>query len=90
MSTKKTSNPDAARFQSGAEKYAAYLETPEGRLRLDLAFANLQEFLPKATRSSQALDLGGGTGEIAVRLARLGLHATLLDMSQPMLDFAKR
>jgi len=50
----------------------------------------LQEFLPKATRSSQALDLGGGTGEIAVRLARLGLHVTLLDTSQPMLDFAKR
>jgi len=90
VSTKKTSNPDAARFQSGAEKYAAYLETPEGRLRLDLAFANLQEFLPKATRSSQALDLGGGTGEIALRLARLGLHVTLLDTSQPMLDFAKR
>jgi SAM-dependent methyltransferase len=37
-----------------------------------------------------ALDLGCGTGAIAVRLARLGLHVTVLDESLPMLDFAKR
>jgi S-adenosylmethionine-dependent methyltransferase len=78
------------RFRTGAAKYAAYLETPEGRLRLDLAFANLQDFLPQATRSLLALDIGGGTGAMAVRLARLGLHVTLLDASEAMLDFAKR
>src|SRR5580698_5360556 len=81
---------DFERFRTGAAKYAAYLETPEGRLRLDLTFANLQDFLPHATRSLHALDLGGGTGAIAVRLARLGLHVTLLDASEAMLDFAKR
>ena len=43
-----TVKPDSERFQSGAEDYAAYLETPEGRLRSDLAFANLQDFLPLA------------------------------------------
>jgi len=85
-----TTNPGADRFQSGADKYAAYLETPEGRLRLDLSFANLQDFLPQATGPLVALDLGCGTGAIAVRLAELGLHVTLLDSSQPMLDFAKR
>jgi S-adenosylmethionine-dependent methyltransferase len=85
-----TANDDFERFRTGAAKYAAYLETPEGRLRLDLAFANLQEFLPQATRSLHALDLGCGTGAIAVRLARLGLHVTLLDASLAMLDFAKR
>jgi len=85
-----TANDDCERFQTGAAKYAAYLETPEGRLRLDLAFANLQEFLPQATQSLDALDLGGGTGANAVRLARLGLHVRLLDSSLPMLDFAKR
>ena len=84
------SKDDVERFRTGARKYAAYLETPEGRLRLDLAFANLQDFLPRATRSLHALDLGGGTGATAVRLARLGLHVTLLDASLPMLDFAKR
>lgn len=87
---KRAANTDSERFRRGAGKYAAYLETPEGRLRLDLAFANLQEFLPQAARSLRALDLGCGTGAIAVRLARLGLHVTLLDSSLPMLDFAKR
>jgi len=83
-------NDDFDRFRTGAAKYAAYLETPEGRLRLDLAFANLQDFLPQATRSLHALDVGCGTGAIAVRLARLGLHVTLLDASEAMLDFAER
>jgi S-adenosylmethionine-dependent methyltransferase len=84
-----TANDDFERFQTGAAKYAAYLETPEGRLRLDLAFANLQESLPQATRPLHALDVGCGTGAIAVRLARLGLHVTLLDPSPTMLDLAK-
>jgi S-adenosylmethionine-dependent methyltransferase len=85
-----TTKDEFERFRTGAAKYAAYLDTPEGRLRLDLAFANLQDFLPQATRSLHALDLGCGTGAIAVRLARLGLHVTLVDASAPMLDFAKR
>lgn len=83
---------DSERFQSDAQKYAAYLGTPEGRLRLDLPLANLQEFLPppQAKHCPRVLDVGGGTGAIAVRLARLGLHVTLLDSSQAMLDLAKR
>ena len=85
-----TANVDRERFQSDADKYAAYLETFEGRLRLDLAFANLQEFLPQATGSLRALDIGCGTGAAAVRLARLGIHVTLLDSSLPMLDLAMR
>jgi S-adenosylmethionine-dependent methyltransferase len=83
-----TANDDFERFRTGAAKYAAYLETPEGRLRLDLAFANLQDFLPQAARSLRALDIGCGTGATAVRLARTGLHVTLLDASRPMLDLA--
>ena len=85
-----TANDDLERFRAGVAKYAAYLDTPEGQLRLDLAFANVQDFLPKATCSLLALDLGCGPGAIAVRLARLGLHITLLDASVPMLDFAER
>jgi S-adenosylmethionine-dependent methyltransferase len=37
----------------------------------------------------RALDLGCGTGAIAVRLARLGIHVTLLDSSPAMLDIAQ-
>jgi S-adenosylmethionine-dependent methyltransferase len=80
------------RFQSEADKYAAYLETPEGRLRLDLPFANLREYLssPAATGSLRALDLGCGTGANGLRLARLGYHVTLMDSSAPMLQIAKQ
>lgn len=82
-------NPGADRFQSEAAKYAAYLQTPEGRLRLDLALTNLQEFLPQPPSSFHALDIGGGTGAIAVRLAQIGLQVTVLDPSLPMLEFAR-
>jgi len=80
------------RFQREAKKYAAYLETPEGRLRTDLAFANLEDFLPRsqAGRALCALDLGCGTGALGVRLALLGMQVTLFDSSPAMLDIAKR
>lgn len=90
MPDESTANPERERFLGGAEKYAAYLETFEGRLRLDLAFANVEEFLPQATRPLRALDLGCGTGAMAVRLAKLGAHVTLLDSSLQMLGFAER
>ena len=86
---------DASRRRR-AEKYAAYLETAEGRLRSDLSFDNLRNFLPLKASDSQgndslrALDVGCGTGATGVRLARLGIHVTLLDSSAAMLDIAKR
>ena len=87
--TKTIARAESERFQSGAGKYAAYLATPEGRLRSDLAFANLQDFIGKPRSNSwSALDLGAGTGTTAVRLARLGMHVTLLDSSPAMLDIA--
>ena len=78
------------RFRTGAAKYDAYLKTPEGRLRVDLAFRNLREFLPTGTETLRALDLGGGTGAIAVRLAQLGIQVSVLDASLEMLEFAER
>lgn len=78
------------RTASSAEKYAAYMQTPEGKLRLDLAWANLCSFLPPAAANytSRALDVGGGTGALAVRLARLGFFVTVVDTSSDMLAFA--
>lgn len=87
---KSTAKADSERFQSGANQYAAYLKTPEARLRSDLAFANLQDSLPSPDKTSLfALDLGCGTGATAIRLARLGIHVTLVDSSPAMLDMAK-
>lgn len=81
-----------SRFEIDAGRYAAYLDTPEGRLRTELTFANLQEFLPSSAVVGllRALDLGCGTGATAARLARLGIHVTLLDSSPAMLDLAER
>ncbi len=92
MNMKMTAKDDDKRFRGGAHEYAAYLETPEGRLRSDLTFANLEDFLPTrpARDSLFALDLGCGTGATAVRLAQLGIHVTLLDSSAEMLDIAQR
>lgn len=88
----KTTVKHDSRFESDASRYAAYLSTPEGRLRADLVFANLQEFLPAAVgaNSLRAVDLGCGAGATSVRLADLGIHVNLLDSSAAMLALAKR
>jgi S-adenosylmethionine-dependent methyltransferase len=80
------------RFENDATRYAAYLETLEGRLRADLTIANLQDFLSASPeiKPLYALDLGCGTAFAAVRLARLGIHVTLLDSSSAMLELAER
>ncbi|HTS60372.1 MAG TPA: methyltransferase domain-containing protein [Candidatus Acidoferrales bacterium] len=92
MTIAEQTNGHENRFRDGAPAYAAYLETPEGRLRSGLALANLQEFLPavQPPRFLRALDIGAGTGDVAVCLARLGIHVTLLDCSPEMLDLANR
>lgn len=80
------------RFDNDAQRYADYLQTPEGRLRADLTFANVQEFLPARSRIEPlcALDIGCGTGATAVRLALLGMNVTLFDSSPAMLELAKK
>jgi S-adenosylmethionine-dependent methyltransferase len=52
----------------------------------------VQEFLPPASTPQTlcALDIGAGTGALAIRFARLGLHVTLLDSSPQMLELARR
>jgi len=80
---------DAERFQE-ADKYAAFLRTTEGRLRTDLAWANLRGFVPADASGCHALDIGGGTGTLALRMAELNFEVALLDVSHPMLALAKK
>jgi S-adenosylmethionine-dependent methyltransferase len=80
--------PDTLRFQD-AEKYAAYLKTPAGRLRSELAWENLRRFLPSNSSKQRALDVGGGTGFASVQIARMRYEVVLLDSSEEMLRIAR-
>lgn len=77
-----------SRFQD-ADKYAAYLKTPAGRLRSELAWENMRRFLPGGVSQRRALDVGGGTGFTSVQLARNGFDVVLLDGSEQMLRIAR-
>ncbi|HEV7906354.1 MAG TPA: methyltransferase domain-containing protein, partial [Pyrinomonadaceae bacterium] len=99
-----TTPPDIdERFESGAPAYAAYLQTHEGRLRLDIAWENLLSVINEtgaaqvgydergardAVASRRALDLGGGTGALGLRFAALGWQVALVDPSATMLSLA--
>lgn len=80
---------EATRFQD-ADKYSSYLKTPAGRLRGELAWENLRGFLPPNARQRRVLDLGGGTGFMSVRLAKMGFQVVLLDSSEAMLEIARK
>jgi S-adenosylmethionine-dependent methyltransferase len=90
------------RFESGAPAYAAYLQTSEGRLRLDIAWENFLSIIDETdtaqTKTDQAstraetprraLDLGGGTGALGLRFAALGWRVAVVDPSATMLSLA--
>lgn len=77
------------RFDIDPSAYAEYLRTPLGRLRSELSWRNLESHLPCAgTPPPRALDLGAGTGEMALRLAAGGWAVTLVDGSPRMLGRA--
>ncbi len=95
---------DDDRFESGAGEYAAYLETIEGRLRLDLAWENFRAAVWRGTSDEQpraprarapradvplALDLGCGPGALALRLAREGWNVVAVDASVAMIEMTK-
>ncbi len=87
--TPSASRPD--RFEQDPRAYASYLTTVDGRLRIDLAWANLCEHLPSVGADAdrpRAVDVGGGPGDVAIRLARDGWHVTLVDGSEGMLELA--
>jgi S-adenosylmethionine-dependent methyltransferase len=78
-----------ARFED-AERYSSYLKTSLGRLRSEVAWENLRVFLPADGSRRPVLDLGGGTGSMSLRLAKMGFQVVLLDFSEEMLEVARK
>lgn len=77
------------RFDADPAAYADHLRTPLGRLRSELSWRILEAHLPPPGASPpRALDLGGGTGETALRLAAAGWLVTLVDGSPRMIERA--
>lgn len=72
-----------------AEDYDKEYDTPSMRLYNEITWSNIKRFLPKK-KSAVVLDAGGGTGYWAIRLAQYGYKVVLTDISDIMLQVARR
>jgi S-adenosylmethionine-dependent methyltransferase len=76
-------------FDGIANKFDANIYgTSKGKLRHQLLLHFLSSYLSSPKMS--VLDLGGGTGMMALEFAKQGHHVTVLDMSIDALDIAKQ
>jgi S-adenosylmethionine-dependent methyltransferase len=73
-------------FDQHVEAWQQYTQSAGGRLRHQVILHHLLANIPSSPL--KILDVGGGTGEQAADLARLGHDVTLLDFSPPMLEAA--
>ena len=75
-------------FDQHADEYRAYLSDHAGMERLELAWQHLREHLD-AIACRTAIDLGGGPGDLAVRLVREGFEVILVDAAPSMIAIAR-
>ncbi|MFJ6940653.1 class I SAM-dependent methyltransferase [Streptomyces sp. NPDC101132] len=80
---------DHEKFDAAMAEWQAWQEAPWGRLRYAVAEANLARHLDAPHGAPlRVLDLAGGDGGDAVRLAARGHHVTVVDHAPAMLDEA--
>ncbi|MBU1937575.1 methyltransferase domain-containing protein [bacterium] len=72
-----------------AERYDSYYEKFEGAVEHHVDWEVLKEHLPM-NRDAKILDAAGGTGRIALPVAKMGYSVSLCDISPGMLKVAKR
>jgi 2-polyprenyl-3-methyl-5-hydroxy-6-metoxy-1,4-benzoquinol methylase len=81
------------RFDAGAGDWTRYNQEPLGCIRRELTWRNLAPYLPDVRDGEDApcaLDAGGGSGEMALRLATYGCRVWLLDYAPAMLEQARQ
>lgn len=81
---------DSEKFDTAMTAWQEWQEAPWGRLRYTVAEANLMRHLdaPDGGRPLRVLDLAGGDGGDALRLAARGHHVTVVDYAPAMLAAA--
>jgi ubiquinone/menaquinone biosynthesis C-methylase UbiE len=72
-----------------ADTYDEWYNTFEGAVENYVDWELLKKYLPE-NKDAKILDAGGGTGRIAIPLAKMGYSVTLCDLSPRMLDVAKK
>jgi ubiquinone/menaquinone biosynthesis C-methylase UbiE len=75
-------------FDERAEWFDGHYRTTRGRVRRELVSERLRASIPPAPAT--VLDVGGGSGAIAIPLAKAGYRVTLVDPSAGMLAVAER
>jgi ubiquinone/menaquinone biosynthesis C-methylase UbiE len=76
------------RWDERAGRYDDHYKTFEGAVEHDVDSELLERYLPE-DRGTEILDAAGGTGRIALPLAKMGYSVTLCDFSLGMLDVAR-
>lgn len=75
-------------FDNLASRFASNIyQTTKGKIRQAVLLRDLLE-LPELATPSAILDVGGGQGQLALKLAALGHHVHLTDISAEMLQLA--
>lgn len=76
-------------FDDISHKFAKNIYgTTKGKIREAIVWQELENILAKYPKPINILDAGGGQGQIACRLAKLGHNITVCDISKQMLDLA--
>lgn len=86
------SNCNDRNFDDISNKFAKNIYgTTKGKIREVIIWQDIEAILSTypANQPLTILDAGGGQGQIACKLAKLGHNVTLCDISQQMLDIAK-
>ncbi|OCG59953.1 methyltransferase domain-containing protein [Gilliamella sp. Fer4-1] len=86
-------NKQDRNFDDISNKFAQNIYgTTKGKIREVIVWQTLEEILATypPNRPLTILDAGGGQGQIACRLAKLGHQVTLCDISEQMLALAKQ